>query len=222
VGLSPPVAGGGPAHAAIEPAPWPAPPLDLDAGKLAAGGSSCLGWAPQVRFDRSLEGIAAASPLSLAFARPAIDRARSWCGAGSLRVDARFDLAGTPNRLGHPPHHAGEVLIDLPAAVDLTGKTVTVHVFVEGPTDLRFGAQLFAVNRPAAGDDSRWVGGGFTPGLSTGRWWTLSHAFDRDNRLFEGGTSPVDRVEKLTVQVYAIGKDRIWTGRVFVDDLGWQ
>ena len=159
--------------------------------------------------------------MSLAFTRPVIDHARTWCGAGSLRVDARFDLAGAPNRLGHRPRHAGEVLVDLPESVDLTGKTLTVHFFVEGPSDIRFAAQLFAIHRPMAGDP-RWVGGGFTPGLSTGRWWTVTHAFERDNRLFEGGTSPVDHVGRVSLQIYAIGKDRVWTGRVFVDDIGWQ
>ena len=102
---------------------------------------------------------------------------------------------------------------------------MTVHVFVEGPSDLRFGAQIFAVNSPPSGGRTReatWVGGGYTPDLATGRWWTLSHRFERENHLFEGGTSVVDRVERLAVQVYAIGKDRIWTGRVFVDDIGWQ
>src|SRR5205085_4435841 len=136
--------------------------------------------------------------------------------------DARFDLAGAPNRLGHRPRHAGEVLVDLPAPVDLTGRTVTVHFFVEGPTDTQFGAQLFAINDGAPPGDPKWVGGGFTPNLTTGRWWTLTHTFQRENRLFEGGTSPVDHVEKLGFQVYAIGKDRVWTGRVYVDDIGWQ
>jgi hypothetical protein len=222
-----------PSRQLVEPEPWPDRPPVSDANpaavKLAAGGSACVGWAPQVRFDRSPERVEVASVLSLAFSHPVLDRARSWCGAGSLRVDARFDLSGTPNRLGNRPRHAGEVLVDLPAAIDLTGKTVTVHFFVEGPPDIRFGAQLFAVNRAGSRADSRadssdpkWVGGGFTPDLTTGRWWTLSHTFERENRLFEGGTSPVDRVDKVTLQVYAIGKDRVWTGRVFVDDLGWQ
>ena len=212
-----------PERPALEPAPWPAPSLTPET-KVAAGGASCLGWAPQIRFDRSdrsLAGIKVASEVSQAFTHPAIDRGRSWCGAGALRVDARFDLAGALNRLGQPPRHSGEVLVDLPAAVDLTGHTVTVHFFVEGPTDLRFGAQLFAVDGSVAGDP-KWVGGGFIPDLTTGRWWTLTHAFQRENRLFEGGTSPVDHVEKLSLQLYAIGKDRVWTGRVYVDDLGWQ
>jgi hypothetical protein len=136
------------------------------------------------------------------------------------RVAARFDLTGAPTRLGHRPRHSGEVLVALPAEIDLTGKTVTVHFFVEGPTDVRFGAQLFVVNRAAVGDP-KWVGGGFTQ-VTGGRWWTLSHAFARENRLYEGGTSAVDHVEKITLQLYAVGADRVWTGRVFVDDLGWQ
>jgi len=189
-------------RAPFEPAPWPAPALRLaPETKVAAGGASCLGWAPQIRFDRpdgSLDGIQVASAISLAFTHPAIDRGRSWCGAGSLRVDARFDLVGEPNRLGNRPRHAGEVLVDLPAPADLTGKTVTVHFFVEGPTDIRFGAQLFAINGASSGD-RKWVGGGFTPDLTTGRWWTLTHAFARENRLFEGGTSPV-QVAPITIQ----------------------
>ncbi|HET6145894.1 MAG TPA: FecR family protein [Polyangia bacterium] len=220
-----PLVGPGPERAPFEPAPWPAPaPRLARETKVAAGGASCVGWAPQIRFDRfdgSLDGIQVGSTISLAFTHPAIDRGRSWCGAGSLRVDARFDLVGPPNRLGDRPRHAGEVLVDLPAPANLTGKTVTVHFFVEGPTDIRFGAQLFAINGAATGD-RKWVGGGFTADLTTGRWWTLAHAFERENRLFEGGTSPVDHVEKLSLQLYAIGKDRVWTGRVYVDDLGWQ
>jgi ferric-dicitrate binding protein FerR (iron transport regulator) len=207
----------------LEPAP--APPSLQIGSKLAAGGSACLDTAPQIRFDRAVEGVALESAYALAFTHPALDRGRSWCGAGSLRVDARFDLAGAPNRFGDRPRHAGEVLVDLPSSIDLTGKTVIVHVFVEGPSDLRFGAQIFAVNSPPSGGRTReatWVGGGYTPDLTTGRWWTLSHRFERENHLFEGGTSVVDRVERLAVQVYAIGKDRIWTGRVFVDDIGWQ
>jgi ferric-dicitrate binding protein FerR (iron transport regulator) len=200
----------------VERAPR-APLLPIES-KLAAGGSACLDTAPQIRFDRVIEGVALESAYALA-------RGRSWCGAGSLRVDASFDLAGAPNRFGDRPRHAGEVLVELPSSIDLTGQTVTVHVFVEGPSDLRFGAQIFAVNSPPSGGRTReatWVGGGYTPDLTTGRWWTLSHRFERENHLFEGGTSVVDRVERLAVQIYAIGKDRIWTGRVFVDDIGWQ
>jgi len=222
--------------ARLAPAPGLEPPPDDQAplaalrsplleSKLAAGGAACLDTAPQIRFDRVVEGVALESAYALAFTHPALDRGRSWCGTGSLRVDARFDLAGAPNRFGDRPRHAGEVLVDLPSSVDLTGHTVTVHVFVEGPSDLRFGAQIFAVNSPPSGGRTReatWVGGGYTPDLATGRWWTLSHRFERENHLFEGGTSVVDRVERLAVQVYAIGKDRIWTGRVFVDDIGWQ
>ena len=213
LGFEPPV---------LEPVPLPSLPIG---SKLAAGGAACLESAPQIRFDRVIDGVALESAYALAFTHPALDRGRSWCGAGSLRVDARFDLAGAPNRFGDRPRHAGEVLVDLPSSIDLTGQTVTVHVFVEGPSDLRFGAQIFAVNSPPSGGRTReatWVGGGYTPDLTTGRWWTLSHRFERENRLFEGGTSVVDRVERLAVQVYAIGKDRIWTGRVFVDDIGWQ
>jgi len=206
------------------PPPERAPSLSIES-KLAAGGSACLDTVPQLRFDRAIEGVALESAYALAFTHAALDRGRSWCGAGSLRVDARFDLAGAPNRFGDRPRHAGEVLVDLPSSIDLTGQTVTVHVFVEGPSDLRFGAQIFAVNLPPSSGRTReatWVGGGYTPDLTTGRWWTLSHRFERENRLFEGGTSVVDRVERLAVQIYAIGKDRIWTGRVFVDDIGWQ
>jgi ferric-dicitrate binding protein FerR (iron transport regulator) len=209
----------------LAPPPVERAPLLPIESKLAAGGSACLDTAPQIRFDRSIEGVALESAYALAFTRPALDRGRSWCGAGSLRVDACFDLDGAPNRFGDRPRHAGEVLVELPSSIDLTGQTVTVHVFVEGPSDLRFGAQIFAVNMPPSGGrtrESTWVGGGYTPDLTTGRWWTLSHRFERENRLFEGGTSVVDHVERLAVQVYAIGKDRVWTGRVFVDDIGWQ
>jgi ferric-dicitrate binding protein FerR (iron transport regulator) len=205
----------------LEPSPPRSTPPAARDGRLAAGGAACLGWAPQVRFDGPLDGAYPASEFSLAFTHAAIDHNRSWCGAGSLRVDANFDLSGAPNRFGDRPHHAGEALVRLPAPIDLTDKTLTVHFYVEGPPDLHFGAQIFAV-AGAGGGDPKWVGGGFTPNLTTGRWWTISHKYQEDNRLFEGGTAAVKDVDRLTLQIYAIGQDRVWSGRVFVDDIGWQ
>jgi hypothetical protein len=200
-----------------DPAPWlqPAPPADSHLG--AGGVATCLGWAPQYRFDYSIDGAAVSTVVSLAFSQPVLDHTRSWCGPGSLRVDATFDLQGTRNSLGERPHHTGEAIVTLPVAIDLTGKTLTAHFYVEGPSDVRFAAQIFAVNGRA-----KWVGGGFTPNLAPGRWLTLSHTFERENRVFEGGVSKVDEVSRLTLQVYAVGKDRTWNGRVYIDDIGWQ
>ncbi|MEO5768503.1 MAG: hypothetical protein ABIS92_09145, partial [Polyangia bacterium] len=121
----------------------------------------------------------------------------------------------------------GQVVIKLHRSTDFTGRTVTVHFFVEGPTDARFTAELVVVNR------GRWVSGPPSGQLVAGRWWTISHKFDAENEAGVpgssnpgpfpvGGTSPVTDVDRLGLAIHSTGGRRVWTGAVYVDDVGWR
>jgi hypothetical protein len=107
-----------------------------------------------------------------AFRALVADRGRSFCGKGSLRVDARFDLNGVRNKNGTLPNQAGQF---------------------------------------------------FQP-LGAGKWWTITATFKDVNRLYAGGTSPVDEVEAIALQITALGSaaQRTWSGHFYLDGLGWQ
>jgi hypothetical protein len=205
-----------PASPALQPEPSlpPASPAGLN---LGAGGSACLGWTPEFTFDRSIGSAYAMSITALGLSHAAFDPTRSWCGAGSLRADAHFDLSGTLNHIQMRPHQSGNIQVQLQAPVDLTGKTISAHIYVEAPSDVRFAAEILAL------DHGKWVGGGYLPDLSPGRWLTIaSHRYARDNPLFGGGTSRVDSVDTVIIQIYSVDKHRTWNGKVFIDDMGWR
>jgi hypothetical protein len=185
---------------------------------LAAGGTACLDWAPQIRFDDTIGGSYATSITALALSHAVQDHTRSWCGAGALRADATFDVLGAPNHINVRPHEVGSVVVKLGSVMDFTGKTVSAHIYIDASPDVVFAAQVFVIN-----GRNKWVGGGPLPGLSPGRWLTISsRTYERENPVFEGGTSPVNEAQSLAVQIYADGKLRAWTGKVFVDDIGWR
>ena len=62
---------------------------------------------PQIRFDQTTSGGYATSITALALSRAAWDHTRSWCGSGSLRADATFDVLGAPNHINVRPHEVG-------------------------------------------------------------------------------------------------------------------
>jgi ferric-dicitrate binding protein FerR (iron transport regulator) len=205
-----------PAPPVLQPEPS-LPPASPSGLNLEAGGSACLGWTPQFTFDRSIGSAYAMSITALGLSHAAFDPTRSWCGAGSLRADAHFDLSGTLNHIQMRPHQSGNIQVQLPAPVDLTGKTISAHIYVEAPSDVRFAAEILAL------DQGKWVGGGYLPDLASGRWLTIaSHTYARDNPLFGGGTSRVDSVETVIIQIYSVDNHRIWNGKVFLDDIGWR
>jgi ferric-dicitrate binding protein FerR (iron transport regulator) len=202
----------GPFDHALSPSP-----RSLFSLELAAGGAACLDWAPQIRFDQSIAGAFTTSIGALSLDHAAEDHTRSWCGAGSLRADATFNIVGAQNSIKVRPHEVGSVVITLPEAVDLTGQSVTAHLYVEAPPEIQFAAQIFVVN------GTKWVGGGWIPGLSPGRWLTItSQVYQQENPLFEGGRSRVDRAGGLAVQIYSLDRHRTWSGRIFLDDVGWR
>jgi hypothetical protein len=90
---------------------------DLPDGSASAGGSC----GAMFNFDTGVQG-ATINSGSTAFKAIAQSSAFTYCGSGALAISATF--TGTSG-----PTTKGEVLINLPGApVDLTGKTITVHV----------------------------------------------------------------------------------------------
>ena len=194
---------------------------------LGGGGAACAHDAAQYRFERAESGISLPDFYTLAFSGPRPDRTHSWCGQSSLRVDASFNDAGRRNFFGRFAKETGQVVIKLHRSTDFTGKTVMVHFFVDGPSDARFTAELVVVNRGS------WVSGPPSGQLVPGRWWTISHQFEAENEAGVpgssnpgpfpvGGTSPVSSCDRLGLAIHSTGGRRVWTGAVYVDDVGWK
>ena len=224
----------------IAPAPAPAPTLApvpvapaaqptaalAPPSTLFAGGSACREGA-QYRFERHESGIALPDFYTLAFSNPRPDRTRSWCGQASLRVDATFNEVGKRNFFGRFAKETGEVVLKLHRRTNFTGRTVTAHVYVDGPADARFTAELVVVNQ------GRWVSGPPSRLLTPGHWWTISHRFEAENvaggpgssnpgPFPVGGTSPVSDVDRLGIAIHSTGGRRVWSGAVYVDDVSWK
>jgi hypothetical protein len=194
---------------------------------LGMGGAACTREGSQYRFERNESGIYIPDFYTLAFSGPRADHTRSWCGQGSLRVDASFNDAGRRNFFGRFAKETGQVVLKLHRTTDFTGKTVTVHFFVDGPPEARFTAELVVVNR------GRWVSGPPSGQLMPGRWLTISHRFEAENQsgvpgssnpgpFPVGGTSPVTDCDRLGLAIHSTGGRRVWTGAVYVDDVGWK
>lgn len=206
------------------PAPSPGVPQSLT---LGGGGLFCVSVPAQYTFEQPAAGLSVPSLFTMAFSNPRLDRSHSWCGESSIRVDATFDDSGRQNFFGRFPNETGQLIIKLDHPTDLTGHTVTMHVFVEGPWDARFSAELAAV------DQGRWISNEPSRGLSPGRWWTISHHFTEDNAAGvpgssnpypypRGGRSAAAEVDRLALAIRTTGERRSWKGAVFVDDISWR
>jgi hypothetical protein len=225
---SPPL---GPPSARADVAPPPAVAAVPQSLTLGGGGLFCVTVGAQYSFEQTISpatlGISVPRVYTLAFANPRIDHSHSWCGEASIRVDASFDQSGRRNFFGRFANETGQLLIKFDHPVDFTDKTVTVHFFVEGPSDARFSAELAVVQRGS------WVSGQPLERLGPGRWWTVSQRFGAVNAAGVpgssnplpypiGGTSPVNECDRLSLAVHATGELRAWTGAIYVDDVTWK
>ena len=219
------------------PAPAPAPlpglepsavvPRPTPATGLGGGGSACASDTAQYRFERPESGISVPAYYTLAFSNPRPDHTRSWCGQTSIRADAKFNDSGRRNFFGRFPNETGQVIVKLDRPTNFTGKTLRVHFFVDGPSDARFTAELFVVHR------GRWIASQPLEELGPGHWWTVSHRFDVQNMSGVSGSSnptpfPVGAMSEVTdcnrvaIAIHSTGDRRVWTGAIYVDDVGWR
>jgi hypothetical protein len=193
------------------PAPAPAPPTAPVGSDLNVGASNCSARPlPQIRFEHAAEGfrVLSGDPSSV-FRNPVIDHTYSWCGGGSLRFDTSFDLAESS-------FQSGEAVVFLPRPVDLRGKTVTVRFLVRGPFEAEFSARILA------GQGDRRTGNSYNPHLTTGSWWSISHTFHEAPTSFGTFQSDVHNVDRIILKVDATGSYRVWSGPIYIDDIGWR
>ena len=204
----------------LRPPPAILPTAATERPDLAAGGSACASDPPQLRFDRSTEGAHASTVSALALSHAAVGRVRSWCGDGALSLDADFDLSGSPNRLQRRPRETGGVWVNLGRAFDFTGHTLTAHVYVEAPPNVRFAAELFVVEGTDLG--GKWAGAGKISNLSPGHWITISHTFAKETPLWDGSTTDVTNANFVAVNIFSEGGVQVWRGKVLIDEIGWR
>ncbi|HXU03448.1 MAG TPA: FecR family protein, partial [Polyangia bacterium] len=200
----------------FEPAPpqpptaAPAAPAAPTAAELGMGGGSCNARPlPQIRFEHATEGFRVLSGDSASvFRNPVIDHDHSWCGGGSLRFETAFDI--------DPSAQSGEAVVFLPHNVDLRGKTVSVRFMIQGTGDAEFTARILA------GQGDRRTGNTYTPQLTAGRWWTISTTFHDQLTGFGNFESNIHMADRIILKVDATGTFRVWSGSIFIDDIGWR
>jgi hypothetical protein len=196
------------APASATPAPEPAVGSD---SFLGLGGASCGARPlPQIRFEHASEGfrILAGDNASV-FRNPVIDHTYSWCGDGSLRFDSSFDMAESA-------FQSGEAVVFLPRPIDLRDKTVTVRFMVRGPFEAEFSARILA------GQGDKRTGNSYNPHLTTGSWWAISTTFHEAPTSFGTFQSDVHYVDRIILKVDATGSYRVWSGPIYIDDIGWR
>ena len=190
-------------------APAPATQPTTVVSQLGAGGGNCNDRPlPQIRFEHAMEGfkVLSGDPMSV-FKNPIIDHEYSWCGGGSLRFDSSFD---------GDPAASGEAVVFLPHFVDLRGKTVTVRFMVRGTGDAEFSARILA------GQGEMRTGNTYTPQLTAGRWWTISTTFHDQLTGFGTFDSKIHMADRIILKVDATGTFRVWSGPIYIDDIGWR
>jgi hypothetical protein len=135
---------------------------------------------------------------SLAFTAVAPSSAFTFCGSGALAITGLF--SGTSG-----PTTKGEVLINLPGApVDLTGKTITVHIAANPGCSADLA--LFLLVNTQAGSFT--IGAPFPLRPVTSMWMTGSATVP----AVAGSTTAV----ALSLQVFSYTG---YTGTIYVDEI---
>jgi hypothetical protein len=124
-------------------------------------------------------------------------------------MDAAFDISDQSLQ-------SGEVVISLPRAVDLRGKTVTIRFMAQA----RFVAEFSA--RIVVAQGVRRTGNSYNPHLTTGTWWTISNTFHEPPTSFGSVPGNLESVDRIILKVDATGSFRVWSGSIYIDDIGWR
>jgi len=202
--------------------PSVAPVVPAPAPMVRVGGSLCAeGSAAQISFDRPGEVAGVMAGPHSAMMNPVLDGSHSFCGTHSLRFDLDFNHAqptDEPFRDGNRPFQSGEAILKLPHPVDLRGRTVVVHFYVEAPPEVTFDARVLA------DDVGRRAGNTYAPGLAPGKWWAVSTTFHGPTGIFEphANTAGASQVDALVLRIDATGDRRTWSGAIYIDDVSWR
>jgi len=125
------------------------------------------------------------------------------------RFEASFDLADSTVQ-------SGEAVVYLPHPVDLRDKTVTLRFMVRASADAEFTARILA------GQGDKRTGNSYNPHLGSGTWWTISTTFHEAQTGFGTFQSDVHAVDRIILKVDATGSFRVWSGPIYIDDIGWR
>src|SRR5262249_54047360 len=162
---------------------------------LEMGGANCNARPlPQIRFEHASEGFRVlSSDNSSVFRNPFIDHTYSWCGGGSLPLDASFHVSD-------PSSPSGEALISLPRprrprGVDLRGKTVTIRFMARASFEAEFTARILV------GQGDKRTGNSYNPHLTTGSWWTISNTFHEPPTTFGSVPGDLHQVDRIILKV---------------------
>jgi hypothetical protein len=202
------------------PSVVPQPPAPRPTHGL--GGSACNdGPAPQISFDRAGEVAAVTAGPHSAMANPVLDGSRSFCGQNSVRFDLDFNhshAGDQPFSDGPNPFQSGVAILKLPHPVDLRGRTVVVHFYVDAPADVTFDARVLA------DDVGRRAGNAYAPGLTPGKWWAVSTTFHGPTGIFEphSNTAGASHTDAIVLRIDATGDRRTWSGTIYIDDVSWR
>jgi hypothetical protein len=189
---------------------------------INVGGSLCRGGSEsQISFDRPGELAAVMAGPRSAMLNPVLDGSHSFCGAHSLRFDLDFNRGQSsdePFRDSNRPFQSGEAILKLPHPVDLRGRTVVVHFYVDAPAEVTFDARVLA------DDVGRRAGNTYAPGLAPGKWWAVSTTFHGPTGIFEphANTAGASQVDALVLRIDATGDRRTWSGTIYIDDVSWR
>lgn len=181
----------------------------------AGGGAGCCPSALDFE-DGTTEHFLPATCCRMALSGPQVVSMPAACGHGALRLEATFQATSAASMCGQPgaspacAYTAGEVTRPVLAPLNLTGRTVSVMVYLQG-------AALPA--GPVHGSVFLMGPGGLVEGpqralTATDAWMSVDLGVPAD------GSATTDGVRVLGVRIDFHGQP--WTGRVFLDEVTWK
>jgi hypothetical protein len=164
-----------------------------DAGASTGGACGAM-----FNFESGTQG-ATINAGSTAFTAVKQSGAFTFCGSGALTITALFSGSTGPTT-------KGEILLDLPAApLDLTGKTITVHVAADPGCaqsltlslvlNTQAGPIYFTPNFPITGVTNVWKTGSATVPAASGSTTALALSLQATSQSNYQGTIYVDEID---------------------------
>jgi len=129
-----------------------------------------------------------------ALGSPLNDGNVAFCGTRALKSVASFGVDS-----------AGELFVPLPAAIDLTGKTIVYNIYLDGPP-LPNLTKAFGV----AMKGPQFLSGAITDNLVVGTWNRVTYAPNMPNII----------VDRIGIRLTMPAGD-IWDGDVYLDEVSW-
>jgi len=128
----------------------------------------------------------------------------------SLGAMTAFEVARRLRRAGQPMPQR------LFASAHRAPQLPHPHPIIHRLPDAEFSARILA------GQNDRRTGNTYTPQLTPGRWWTISTTFHDQLTGFGNFESNIHMADRIILKVDATGTFRVWSGPIYIDDIGWR